>query len=96
MDRDKFTTNHDCNYCRNANTCEDLNHGNDLSYKTCGLVECGARLFFKTGNAQVTELFVETYRNNRLEVIARLVPNYCPFCGRELVENTKKFNIRRI
>lgn len=96
MDIDKFTIGHDCDYCRNANTCEDLSHDNDLSYKSCGIVDNKTRMYFKTGDNSVTQILVEIDTPFGRDLIGRLIPNYCPFCGRMLVENIKKLGTRRL
>lgn len=87
----------DCDFCRNAYTCDELYHGNDLSYISCGIVDKGFRMFFRSGGAATTELIVEQLwtkglNHNKLEweLIGRFIPNYCPFCGRPLFENMKQ------
>lgn len=96
QDTDSLTAKHDCDYCINANTCEDLNHDNDLSYKPCGVVDAKTRMYFKTGDRKITQILVEIDTPFGVDIVAHLIPNYCPFCGRELIENTKKYNIRRM
>lgn len=81
----------DCDYCRNANTCDELSHTNDLSYKSCGIVDEKTRMFFKTGDNRVTQIIVEHETNFGVDIIAHFIPKYCPFCGRELVENKRHF-----
>lgn len=84
----------DCDFCRNANTCSELNHANDLSYMACGIADKGFRMLFSSGGKMKTELLVEQLcitglNHDRLEwqLVARFIPNYCPFCGRPLFEN---------
>lgn len=81
--------NTDCDFCRNANTCDELNHDNDLSYIPCGSTDEKTRLLFKSGDARPTELLVERRGEKRWELIGHFTPNYCPFCGRLLFENMK-------
>lgn len=81
----------DCDYCRNAYTCEGLSHDDDLSYKGCGVVaDSNIRLMFRTGDGRTTKLLVETYTPHGWVIVADLVPKYCPFCGRMLVENNEQ------
>lgn len=78
----------DCDFCRNAHTCDELSHENDLSYISCGKTRGKAlRMLFRSGDNRPTALELEWYGEYGWYGIAELVPNYCPFCGRELVEN---------
>lgn len=81
----------DCDFCRNAYTCDELDHDNDLSSISCGLtIGQGVRMMFTSGDNRRTELTVEHAGRYGWETIARLDPNYCPFCGRLLFENIVK------
>lgn len=87
----------DCDYCRNAYTCDELSHDNDLSYMGCGTTDRLIRMMFRSGDKRPTQLIVEQLcitgiNHQRLEwqLIAALTPNYCPFCGRPLFENMKQ------
>ena len=80
---------HDCDFCRNAYTCEELSHDNDLSYMSVGKGDDNTRMLFATGDKRPTLLIVETRTDRGFKPIATLKPKYCPFCGRELIENCK-------
>ncbi len=87
-------TQSDCDFCRNAYTCDELNHDNDLCYKSCGeTIGQAVRMLFKTGDNRKTELIVEHNGRYGWETIAVLAPNNCPFCGRPLDENATKYKI---
>lgn len=86
----------DCDFCRNAHTCEELDNDNDLSYRSCGNVDTGFRMMFQTGDNRPTQLIIEQLRTTGLnhnalkwELVGTFTPNYCPFCGRPLIENIK-------
>lgn len=86
-----------CDYCRNAHTCEELDNDNDLSYRSCGTVDTGFRMMFRTGDNRPTQLIIEQLRITGLnynalkwELVGAFTPNYCPFCGRPLIENMKQ------
>ena len=81
----------DCDFCRNAHTCDELSHNNDLSYMSCGwTIGQAVRMLFRSGDKRNTELMVEHYGRYGWETIATLTPHYCPFCGRKLLENKLK------
>lgn len=93
-DTDNIRIKIDCDYCRNANTCDELSHDNDLSFMSCGSTEKGIRMMFQSGDKRLTQLIVEEltpygfkFDNLKWKLIATFTPNYCPFCGRPLVEN---------
>lgn len=80
----------DCDYCRNAVTCGELTHDNDLSYAHLAYhTDSNTRMFFRTGNNQATVILVEEYTKFGWKPTMTVIPQYCPFCGRELVENRK-------
>lgn len=87
----------DCDYCRNAYTCDELYHDNDLSYMGCGTTDSHIRMMFRSGGKRPTQLIVEqlcttgiNYQRLEWQLIAALTPKYCPFCGRPLFENMKQ------
>ena len=87
----------DCDFCRNTHTCEELDNDNDLSYRSCGTVDTGFRMMFRTGDNRPTQLIIEQLRITGLnynalkwELVGAFTPNYCPFCGRPLIENMKQ------
>lgn len=75
----------DCDFCRNAHTCNQLSHDNDLAYRSIGKVDDAYRLYFRTGNDRPTSLLFE-YGN---ELVGFYRPRFCPECGRELFENER-------
>ena len=78
----------DCDFCRNADTCEELDHDNDLSYMSCGnSYSNDVRLLFRSGNKRKTALVVDYKYKGCWKQVALFEPTYCPFCGRKLFEN---------
>lgn len=77
-----------CRFCINAYIDDELEDDKDLSYSSLGECESGYRIFFRTGDRRPTELLVQKYHK---EVgwcsIGHYQPQYCPNCGRKLIEN---------
>ena len=79
---------HDCDFCRNAYTCKELDHDNDLSYMSCGTIAGNnLRFLFASGNKRPTQLLVEAMGSCGWHTVGVLSPTYFPFCGRYLFEN---------
>lgn len=85
-----------CSYCLNATVDSDLTSDNDLSYIPVGCCKEPYSIFMKTGNGGPTVILFED-RNIQTpsRLAARFYPRFCPFCGRELIENEIVFNSRR-
>lgn len=82
----------DCDYCRNAYTCEELSPNNDLSFITLSYdTNSNTRIMLRTGDRQATVLLFEERTKYGWKPIHTLVLRNCPFCGRELVENKRYF-----
>lgn len=86
MCKDNMTL--DCDFCRNADTCGDLDHDNDLGYISCGTCYSNeVRMFFRSGDKRKTVLLIEYKYKGCWKPLAQFEPAYCPFCGRNLFEN---------
>lgn len=75
-----------CSYCINASVCEDLSHDEDLSYHGLALCDNLFHVFFRSGDKKKTGFIFESFDGRWCE-IGSFYPSFCPFCGRELVEN---------
>lgn len=75
-----------CGYCLNAHFCDELTHDDDLSYHGLFLRDSTFRVFFRSGDKRKTGFVFEAWDGHFYE-IGSFYPNFCPFCGRELVEN---------
>ena len=80
-----------CGMCTNATTDPELTPDNDLSYVGIGDCEDGHRLLFKSGDRTPTEIYLEKYFPDRggWHIIGIYRPQYCPNCGRKLIENDR-------
>ena len=76
-----------CVYCNNAFVDDDLSHDDDLSYHGINLVDNTFRVFFRSGDKRKVGFLYEAYDGGKFYPIGHFYPSYCPFCGRELVEN---------
>ena len=78
----------DCDFCRNANTDDELSHDNDLSYMCCGrVIDDNYQIHLRTGDKRKTLIIIDQKTERGWKPIAEIIPNNCPFCGRILIEN---------
>ena len=89
-----------CNMCLNASVDSELDSFNDLSYTGIGSCENGYRLMIRSGDGKPTEIEVEQFspQDREWHLIGFYRPQYCPNCGRRLIENEKyarKFALRK-
>lgn len=78
-----------CCYCLNASVCDDFGHDEDLSYHGLILVDDSFRVFFRSGDNKPTGFVFDVFDGHWCCDVRTLIPRFCPFCGRELVENKK-------
>lgn len=76
-----------CHYCVNASVVDDLGHDEDLRYNGLVLYDNYFRVFFRTGDRKPTAFTFDLFDGHWCCDIAQFVPRFCPFCGRELIEN---------
>ena len=79
----------DCDRCRNAYTCEELTHDNDMTVSTIGTMPRYKRLVYITGGYGLPRIEYEEW-NDQYGVWSTkgtFYPLYCPFCGRKIEEN---------
>lgn len=81
-----------CEFCDNATTNRELTFENDLSYRSIGMTDKNYSMLLKTGDNKPTQIIVqkwlEKYQCNT--VIAKYTMQYCPECGRKLIENKRR------
>ena len=78
-----------CHMCLSADIDPELTSSNDLSYVGVGSCENGYRLMLKSGAGKPTEIEVEQFSQQDREwhLIGFYRPQYCPNCGRKLINN---------
>ena len=81
-----------CGMCDNAFVNPELSKDEDLSYVTVGHFIRGKRMMLRTGSGKTTQIIVEEYdkESKMWQYLGFYRPNFCPNCGRELVENRKE------
>ena len=80
-----------CHMCDNAFVNPELSKDDDLSYVTVGFCTRGHRMMIRSGAGKTTQIIAEEYdaEMKAWKYLGFYRPNYCPNCGRELVENRK-------
>jgi hypothetical protein len=77
-----------CYMCNNAKIDEDLTDDTDFSACSIGKCDIGLRMMLCSGAKRPVRIEVEkwyeTYGWGRVGIY---YPNYCPNCGRKIVEN---------
>lgn len=80
-----------CAYCANSTTDELLDFGFDGSSFSVGDCEKGYSMYITSETPSNFPVSLEVLHwddtLHRNVTVARFVPKYCPFCGREIVEN---------
>lgn len=77
-----------CGFCVNASIDDELQADSDLSYMSLGKCERGYRVLFRSGDGKPTELLFERWHEKMgWKPIGYYQPQYCPNCGRKLIEN---------
>ncbi len=81
-----------CRVCCNAAVEPELTPNNDLSYVSVGKVEKGYGLHIRSGDSKPTALVISKWEESlgRNVDIGVYKMNYCPECGRRLIENVNK------
>ena len=79
-----------CRFCISAFVDDELDFDSDLSYISCGESLCDdVRILFRSGDRKPVSLLFEGRGDCGWTTIAEFIPRFCPFCGRELLENSK-------
>lgn len=80
-----------CFMCTNAHTDPELTSNDDLSYITIGNSLPKKRMMFRTGDGRTTQIITEEFNEESgcWQLVGFYRPNFCPHCGRELIENRK-------
>ena len=78
-----------CHVCCNANVEPELTSDNDLSYISVGETAKGYGLYIRSGDGKPTVLVVSKWKEDigRNVDIGVYKMNFCPECGRRLIEN---------
>lgn len=76
-----------CYMCDNAHTNPELNDDNDLSYISFGESGGRHRFMIRSGDARPTVILFEEC-TDVWHLLGCYTPNFCPNCGRKLIENT--------
>lgn len=77
-----------CEMCYNARLDDELTDDNDGSYISVGQVGKGFRIMIGSGGGKPVRLLFEMW-NEKAEIwepVGQYYPNYCPNCGRHLIE----------
>lgn len=88
IEKEEDTRNY-CHVCCNATVEPELTPDNDLSYIGVGKTEKGYGLHIRSGDGKPTVLVVSKWEESlgRNVDIAVYKMNFCPECGRRLIEN---------
>lgn len=78
-----------CHMCNSAFVDDELTSSNDLSYYSIGKSYDNHRMLIRSGAGKPVTVLVEQYDEKSASwiLVGYYKPNYCPNCGRELVEN---------
>lgn len=78
-----------CKFCCNAVVEPELTPDNDLNYHTIGETENGFNMYFRSGGSRPTVIEVSQWNQQRKQNFDICVykMNFCPECGRKLIEN---------
>lgn len=79
-----------CRYCLNSSCDDELRPWNDLSYHTL-LFTSDARILMRSGDGRPTVIMMDKFYKGTWHDFGYVDIKFCPFCGRELVENKKDF-----
>lgn len=78
-----------CRFCYNCNVDKELSQNNDLSYCSIGDMLEGFNMCIRSGGNRKTSIMVYRFNNKKKEneTIGIYTMNFCPVCGRKLIEN---------